>query len=156
MYGLKPHIRDCMNILDDVWKGGRYCSSLTIGRCWRKANCLPLPMQQQLINEFGSADRNINKISDNDLASMCNLLLALCIKVKELSDVPDTVSGITEMSSYTPEQRASAVELWCNVENDPLVVETEIEESVSVLRRYQWWMIIVKLTRILTVRLYLR
>ena len=103
MYGLKPHIRDCMNILDDVWKGGWY---------WHKANCLLLPILQQLINEFGSADSNIYKISDDDLASMCNLRLTLCIKVKELSDVPDIVSGITEMSFYTPEQRASAVELW--------------------------------------------
>ena len=64
-----------------------------------------------------------------NVESLCNLVSTLCIKVKDLPDVPDIASGITEMSTYSAQQRASAIELWCDIESEPLVVETEIEEA---------------------------
>ena len=136
-YGNKPTLLDAMEILHDLWNPseGRYSNRDLIQRCWRKANCLPLLQDIEYSSEVGHRDRSEKKIDSDLLDDLCASMHALSHKVNNLADVPDFIkdSLITDSDGVSAPQYREVVEYWCNVEDDPAVINSEIDEAAERL-----------------------
>jgi hypothetical protein len=58
------YILDAMEILHKIWNDEQLTKTVGLVRCWRKANCLPLPLTARLVSEAGS--RTMVSSGDDD------------------------------------------------------------------------------------------
>ena len=131
-YGAKPHVLDVMHILNDLWSGDKYCGSDKVGRCWRKANCLPTLMHTVLIDMFGSSDKKTIKMEKAESDSLCDVLQALTLKVTEESFPHcEAAADLHELLEYEPEVIAEGVGIWVDIERNISVRQVEIDEEME-------------------------
>jgi len=87
-YGGKPHILDCMTMIKHIWNGdvgGKYVSTESIRRCWRKADILPITWNMDIENEVGHASTPQCKkvVSEDTCNELCNLMESIVLKADE-------------------------------------------------------------------------
>lgn len=98
--GGKPHILDCMTMLKDVWGGtrnGRYASTESIKRCWRKAVILLETWNVDINNDVGRASvPECQKVfSKNVSDELCDLMLGIQLRANEsFVDVNSSVGAV--------------------------------------------------------------
>ena len=68
-----------MNILHEIWnvkEDGKYVSSDSIRRCWRKASILPVTWETDINNDVGSASlpKKLKMISKEQSDELCELM----------------------------------------------------------------------------------
>ena len=75
-YANKPHILDAMEILHKIWDDDQLTRTVGLVRCWRKANCLPLPMTARVVSEAGSST-TVSSGDDDGIQELCSAMTAL-------------------------------------------------------------------------------
>ena len=139
MHASKPHLIDAMLILLKVWnRADRYCTEDGIKRCWLRANCLPTAMQSQIQAEVEPGKNRIAqyRLPDNELNALCSSMLALRASVDRLNDVPPAIDesySDGRDTAVTQSQLQDMMELWTSIEDQPEVVNQELEEAIEDL-----------------------
>ena len=139
MHASKPHLIDAMLILLKVWnRADRYCTKDGIKRCWLRANCLPTAMQSQIQAEVEPGKNRIAqyRLPDNELNALCSSMLALRASVDRLNDVPPAIDesySDGRDTAVTQSQLQDMMELWTSIEDQPEVVNQELEEAIEDL-----------------------
>ena len=140
-HGAKPHVLDAMDVLQKVWsRDDKYASTDGIIRCWLRANCLPTPLQAELQSGVEPGRNRVGKyrLPDAELNALCMSMLHLTTAVEGLDDAPPAVAdsyadNCGQRENLNQEQLRTMMESWCFIENDPNVVDFEIEEEMELL-----------------------
>ena len=83
-YGGKATVLDAIDILHGIWDGdNKYARKESIGRCWRKAEILPLSWNVEINNNVGSNSLSTNdkQVTIEQCAELCSLFEAIRVKV---------------------------------------------------------------------------
>jgi len=135
-YGCKPHLLDAMEICHELWNSadGKYSNTDSILRCWRKANCLPTLHQIEMNDSVTHRDRSERQIELNALDELCSSMEALSTKIKEMPTVPTFAIGTILVDDAIPSiTLTDGLSYWCNVEDEQLVIEAEVEEQIDLI-----------------------
>ena len=90
-----------MNILLKVWTNDeKYCTEENIRRFWRRADCLPAPMQVSLNASTDISLHNISnyRLPNEEVDALCQSMLKLRASVEKLGAVPPA----TIIRTYCP------------------------------------------------------
>ena len=142
-YGGKPHILDCMTMIKQVWDGGdgRYISSESIRRCWRKADILPISWNMDINNEVGHASRPEWKkvVSKETCNELCNLMNSIKLRANESSIDTTTAVGNVFRDTFVTDGDISnddfhdMAEAWVDIEdNEDMINEIVDDELILV------------------------
>ena len=141
-YSGKATIHDSMQILDGIWNtDGKYANKSLIQHCQIKAAILPLSQDCDINNAVGqeSISNSKKQISKEE----CNELRTL-LKIIELRVAYDRSSNFSQFSAskesfadeqtrMTDEDREAMVEEWAFVDDDPIVLNADIDEMIEDL-----------------------
>jgi hypothetical protein len=140
-YGGKPHLLDAMAILYNLWEGdGKYATIAGVKRCWRKARILPIAWENDINNDVGSGSLPMRdkSLSIDDCQALCGLMRSLQVKAdasgidtgREAYGLEGSFLGEVTLSNTEME---AVVQMWTSIEDDPHVIDAEIEEAIDLL-----------------------
>lgn len=133
-------------MLKDAWKGrtGRYVSTESIKRCWRKSNILPEIWNIDIHNDVGRAsvperEKALNK---DDSDELCDLISKIKLRANESS--LDTIIGAVFKDLFVTDRELpktgtiTMAEVWVEIEDNEKVMNAitdnelqEIDESAK-------------------------
>jgi hypothetical protein len=132
--GRKAHILDAMELLDCAWgrhdETAKYATKESILRCWRKADILPVSIQMDYIQAYGSLSQERETISTENLSDICALMKTLTVRCGELAGIPNfVVNTICDSRTYllTPVEQEQGIEFWNDEASDDLIMRLELE-----------------------------
>ena len=142
--GGKAHILDAMQIINNIWNiDGKYASEIGIQRCWRKAGILPIDMETTINQEHGSNSipRGLKTLSSEDCDLLCSLMETLHVKAQLVDTEVEAyaLSGSFAADELAPtrEQLKVMAESWIDIEDQPEIIDAEVEELIEQLESEQ-------------------
>ena len=142
-YGGKPHILDCMTMMKQIWNGedGKYVSTESIRRCWRKADILPITWNIDINNEVGHASTpEWKKVVSNDTCNeLCNLMNSIKLRANECSIDTTTAVGNVFRDTFVTDGDISnddfhdMAEAWVNIEDNEDMINEIIDDELLLV-----------------------
>jgi hypothetical protein len=109
-------------------------------REWRKAETLPTSWDNDINNDVGSESVSIRDktLSAEDCQALCGLMRSLQMKADESgvntgTEAHGLQGSFVEEGAMSNEEMEAIVENWTFVEDDPCVIDAEIEEAINSL-----------------------
>jgi hypothetical protein len=129
---------DAMIILDSIWCSStdKYCSNDSFKRCWQRAGILSIAAIADMNNDIGSASlsekhkKNSNEHC-NELCSLSSALTTMCAKMGK--KIPAVEESIVYEDSVQQKELMKIMEAWIGAEDDPIVIASDVEETVEEL-----------------------
>ena len=144
VYGGKAHILDAMQMINDIWNtDGKYARESGIQRCWRKANILPIDMETSINQDLGSnsVPVGLKTLSGEDSDLLCSLMKTLHMKAKEVDTNYEgyALSGSFAADEHEPTRAEfeAMAESWIDIEDQPEIIDAEVEEFIQQLESEQ-------------------
>ena len=144
VYGGKAHILDAMQMINDIWNtDGKYARESGIQRCWRKANILPIDMETSINQDLGSnsVPVGLKTLSGEDCDLLCSLMKTLHMKAKEVDTNYEgyALSGSFAADEHEPTRAEfeAMAESWIDIEDQPEIIDAEVEEFIQQLESEQ-------------------
>jgi hypothetical protein len=142
--GGKAHILDAMQIINKIWSvDGKYASEVGIQRCWRKSSILPIDMETTINQDHGSnsVPRSLKTLSTEDCNLLCSLMEMLHVKA-QLVDTNSEAYALTgsfaaDEVAPTRDQLKEMAESWITIEDQPEIIDAEVEEFIEQLESEQ-------------------
>jgi hypothetical protein len=140
--GGKPHLLDAMLILFNLWEGdGKHATISGAKRCWRKSETLPVSWDNDINNDVGSESVSIRDktLSIDDSQALCALMGSLQVKAHASGiDAGRHAHGLQgsfleEGALLSNTEMEVMVEIWTTIEDDPHVIDAEIDEAIDLL-----------------------
>ena len=128
-----------MRVLKEIWNtDGKYAREDGILRCWRKVDILLLVWQADIENSVGSESvpSQDKSLSQNDCSMICDLMMAMRVRAR-LNRVPGSDHALVEsfvedVEDYTEEEMISMANTWVNVEDDPVIIDAQVEDELRL------------------------
>ena len=129
-YANKPHILDAMEILHKIWNDDQLTRTVGLVRCWRKANCLTLPMTARLVSEAGSRT-TVSSGDDDGIQELCSAMTALVGSANSMQGgmpevLEDSIVHQGLPDGFGHEDFTAMMQTWAMVEDLPEVVNAEV------------------------------
>ena len=145
-YGGKAHILDALTISFGLWnKDDTYAKEGSIMRCWRKAGILPVSWDCDINNAVSRASvyAKDKALDAETCEKLCSLMKGLRVKAVATHADAEREAYALEGSfaalgnDYTDEQLKVMAQYWIDVEDDPDIIDADIDKALQVLENVE-------------------